>query len=219
MKSTYITVVVLCFLSSILKAQETMLNTTTIPTYTLPSPYLGIIGGIQTTSFYDEKYGSSNFQVGFNLGLTYCIPISKRFSFEPQLIYSKKGGEMDYSSLAYLYDESVRYRLHYLQLPLELSYQTNGVVDFIIGGYVSYLLDATFNVTDSGGTGYGELNYDQFEKNDFGIIGGIGFNFPISKLSIKYEMGLNDVTKNNSSYKYLTNSKNQGFSLTFTQYF
>ncbi len=218
MKSTYI-IIFFCFLLSVVNAQETSKDQKMTNTKIIPSPYLGITGGLQTTNFYDEQYGSSNFQVGFNLGLAYCIPISKRFNVEPQLIYSKKGGEMDYSSVLGAYDESVRYKLHYLELPVEISYLTNGNVDFIVGGYCSYLLDATFNVTNSWGTGYGELNYDSFEKYDFGVTGGIAFNFSYSKLSIKYSHGLNDVTKDNNPYKYLSNSKNQAISLTFTQYF
>jgi len=61
------------------------------PVYSVHTPKLGIVGGPQFSNFHDEAVGSPNALFGFHFGLAYSMPVSKRISFEPQLVYSKKG--------------------------------------------------------------------------------------------------------------------------------
>ncbi|RKD92536.1 porin family protein [Mangrovibacterium diazotrophicum] len=184
-------------------------------------PKLGLVGGFQLSNFHSTEIGEPNVQGGFHFGLTYNLPISERISFEPQLIYSKKGGQIDYAQVAYFYyyTGTLRYRLHYLETPILFNIHANKRLDFVIGGYTSYLADATFSLTTPVGYGYGELNYDDFEKFDFGMVGGIAFNFPFSKMTLKYSHGLQEVANANSAYLFLEGAQNQVFSVSFTRYF
>jgi len=199
-----------------LKAQELKRNYR--PVYSIHEPHFGILGGIQASSFHGTDDSDPGFQFDFHLGFAYSMPVSKAVSFEPQFLYSRKGGEIDYAYSAYNH-ESVNYRLHYLELPLQFNIHTKSIFDFIIGGYGSYLIDATFNVETNRAYGYGELDYGDFEKHDYGLIGGIGFNFPFSKVSIKYSHGLRDVLENAESYPYLEGAQNNEISLSFTGFF
>ncbi len=201
-----------------LKAQVLKRSSYSVPVYSIHEPHFGIIGGIQASSFHNADVGDPGFQFGFHAGFAYSIPLRKRASFEPQLLYSKKGGEVDYAYSAYNH-ESINYRLHYLEVPLLLNIHTKNIVDFIIGGYGSYLIDATFNVETNYAYGYGELNYGDFEKYDCGLVGGIGFNFPFSKMSIKYSHGFIDVVDNVEAYPYLEGVQNNMITLSFTGFF
>jgi hypothetical protein len=100
-----------------------------------------------------------------------------------------------------------------------LTNEKNSFSHFLFGGYGSTLLDATFNVTTPNAYGYGELSYGDFEKYDLGLIGGVAFNFPFSKLSIKYSYGFKDVLKNTDAYMYLKGARNDQISISFTRYF
>lgn len=184
-------------------------------------PRLGITGGMQLANFHSTTLGDPNVQGGFHFGMTCQFPLTKLVSFEPQLMYSKKGGEIDYTQVAYFYyySGSLRYRLHYIEMPLQFNFHISQNVDLMVGGYASYLADATFNVTTAAGYGYGELNYGDFEKYDFGLSGGMAFNFLLSKLTLKYAHGLNEVARQNSAYIFLEGAKNSVFSISFTRYF
>ena len=186
--------------------------------YSIHESHFGILGGLQLSSFHNEDVGDPGFQFGFHGGFTYSMPLSKGVSFEPQILYSKKGGEIDYAYSAYNH-ESINYRLHYLEIPLQFNIHTRSILDFIIGGYGSYLIDATYNVDTNYGYAYGDLNYGDFEKYDYGLIGGLGFNLPFSKITIKYSHGLRDVLKNTESYPYLEGDQNNLISVSFTGYF
>ncbi|WP_158869584.1 porin family protein [Maribellus comscasis] len=189
------------------------------PVYSVHTPKFGIVGGPQFSNFHDEAVGSPNALFGFHFGLAYSMPVSKRISFEPQLVYSKKGGAVDYAHAAYYYyDGTLRYRLHYLEMPLLFNIHTKNILDFVVGGYVDYLADATFNVATPLGYGYGELDYGDFEKLDFGLTGGLAFNFPFRKITLKYSYGFNKVANDNSAYVFLEGAKNSTFSISFTRY-
>ncbi|QGY44627.1 outer membrane beta-barrel protein [Maribellus comscasis] len=189
------------------------------PVYSIHTPKIGVVGGFHLSNFYNESVGDPNFQPGFHIGTSLLLPLSQNFSFEPQLLYSKKGGELDYAYDFYYNEQSVNYRLHYIEMPFLLNIHTRGITDFIIGGYGSYLLDATFSVTTAYSYGYGELNYGDFEKYDYGLVGGMAFNFPFSKLMFKYSCGFADVAKENTAYIYLKDARNHAFSVSFIRYF
>ncbi len=200
------------------KAQELKKDSYFIPVYSIHEPKFGIIGGLHTSGFHDAEAADPSFQLGFHGGFTYSMPLSRRLSFEPQFIYSGKGGEVDYAYTPYSH-QSVNYRLHYLEVPLQLNIHTRRAVDIVIGGYGSYLIDATFNIGTNNRYNYGELNYGDFEKYDYGVIGGIAFNFPFSKLTISYSHGLKDVVNNIEAYPYLEGAKNNEITLSFTGFF
>lgn len=199
-----------------LNAQELKKNYN--PVYSIHDPHFGILAGIQASSFHGTDVGDPGFQFGFHFGFAYSMPVSKAVSFEPQFLYSRKGGEIDYAYSAYNH-ESVNYRLHYLEVPLQFNIHTKNILDFVVGAYGSYLIDATFNIDANYGYAYGELNYGDFEKFDFGLVGGLGFNLPFSKITIKYSHGLRDVLENAESYPYLEGAQNNAITLSFTGFF
>ncbi len=192
-----------------------------IPVYEINSSKFGIIGGTQLSSFHSQTYGDPHFKGGIHIGVAYNIPIMHRLSIEPQIMYIKKGARLDHNDSPYLYDDygSLRYKLHYIETPLQLNIRTKSIVDFFIGGYASYLLDANFDLSTNYTLAYGDLNYDDFEKYDFGFNGGVAFNFVFTKLSLRYSHGVRDIAKSNSANILLTEAKNQAFSISLTTYF
>jgi len=192
-------------------------NAYTVPVYSIHEPHFGITAGIQGNSFYNTESAEADFRVGYHIGFSYSMPLSKRVSFEPQLLYTKKGAEIDYLYDPYDY-RSVNYKLHYLELPLKWNIHTKSIVDFVVGAYGSYLLDANYDVETAYLYGEGELDYSQFNKFDVGLIGGVAFNFPFSKLSITYSHGLSDVPDNSVDYAQLNGARNQTLSVSLAFY-
>lgn len=186
------------------------------PVFNIHEPHLGITFGPQATGFHSGSY-DSEFQFGFFMGGSFSLPLGKRFSLEPQLVYSRKGGKGDYFTNNF-YEGSVRFKLHYLETPLLLNIHTKSIVDVIIGGYAGFLVDTNFDYGTQYYYGYGELDNGQFEKIDLGVIGGIGINMPNGKIVLKYSHGLSDVAKDGNAYLFLEGARNQGFSFSYIGY-
>ncbi|WP_130857957.1 porin family protein [Olivibacter jilunii] len=213
-----ITLLILLMVASVaVKCQVREKNGYSIPVYSIHEPHLGFTFGIQGTSLYNTQSVDADFRLGYHLGISYSLPLSKKVSFEPQLLYSKKGAEIDELIDRYTY-RSVNYKLHYLELPLKLNIHTKSIVDFVAGGYFSFLMDANYNVGTNYYYGVGELDYDKFNKMDLGLTGGIAFNLPFSKLSINYSHGFGKVIDNAGYYSYLNGARNQAIALSLTYY-
>lgn len=180
--------------------------------------HFGIVGGMQVSSFYDESAGDPNFQAGYQLGFTYQMPILKWISLEPQILYSRKGGEFDGISSSN-YNRTINYRLHYLEAPITLNIRPNRVLQLELGAYGGYLIDATYAIDMYYGKGVGELDYGDFEEYDYGLTGGLGFNVGPCKFSVRYSQGLRNVLKNAEKYPDLEGAKNNAVTFSFTGYF
>ncbi len=178
----------------------------------------GLVGGIQLTTFQPDAVGDPSSQAGYLLGFTYKAPVTRGISLEPQILYSKKGGEIDEYASDY-YEGAVNYRLHYLEGPVLLNLRTGKVLDLVVGVYGSYLIDATYSIDTHWGYGTGELDYGDFEKYDYGLIGGFGFNLPPAKFSVRYSHGMKAVLKDSSNYPELTDAKNQMVTFSLAVYF
>ncbi|WP_318342834.1 porin family protein [Flagellimonas baculiformis] len=186
------------------------------PVFSIHEPHFGITFGPQATGFHNESY-DSEFQFGFFIGGSLSLPLNKIVSIEPQLLYSRKGGKGDYL-INDFYEGSVRFKLHYVETPILINIHTKSFIDIIIGGDTGFLLDSNFDYSMHYHYGYGELVNDEFEKMDFGLIGGIGINMPNGKIVFKYNYGLADVAKEGNAYLFLEGAKNQSFSFSYIGY-
>ncbi|MDX1542498.1 MAG: porin family protein [Christiangramia sp.] len=72
----------------------------------------GIKGGANFTNMSSDGFEDNNSRTGFHLGLLAEIPVSDRFSIQPEALYSTQGFEVETSSYT---DE---YKLDYIQVPL-----------------------------------------------------------------------------------------------------
>lgn len=186
------------------------------PVYSIHQSHFGITFGPQVVSFHDDIY-DSEFQFGFFIGGSMSLPLSRRVSLESQLLYTRKGGKGNYF-ITNFYDGTVRFKLHYIETPMLFNIHTKGVVDILVGGYAGFLLDSNYDFSTPYNFGYGDLDTDQFEKIDLGLVAGIGINMPNGKIVFKYNHGLSDVAKEGNAYLFLEGAKNHGFSMSYIGY-
>lgn len=98
--------------------------------------------------------------------------LTGKLSIQPELLYSVQGG---------VFGSEVR--LHYLNVPVMLSYHPHKAVHFQAGPQVGYLM------TVSNGT-----NSDYFNKFDFGVAAGIGFMVDeAAEIAFRYILGITDL--------------------------
>lgn len=84
---------------------------------------LGIKGGINSSTISGDDIGDLDSRTSFNAGLVAEIPLLERISFQPEVLYSGQGfdiQEIDQDNV-FDTDENIEYQLDYIQVPLLLK--------------------------------------------------------------------------------------------------
>ena len=84
------------------------------------------------------------------------------------------------------------------------------------GGYGAYLTNVNIKDVNNQGNvnGITEVNADNFNRWDFGLAGGIGFDVENFTMGARYNYGLTNIGKSgNTSGNVLGNAKNYGLSI------
>ena len=146
---------------------------------------------------YNNTSSKIKTKTGFTAGGFLDVTLNKNLVFQPALLYVRKGGN-EFSGYGY----SIPFNLNYLELPLNILYQSSGVNGvYFLGGGLSPAL---------------HLNsaYDGNEVKDFDI--GIsllaGYKVPIGfSVNLGYTHGLTNVTSDKEIIKTI---RNRYFSIT-----
>ena len=178
-------------------------------------PKLGIKGGLNLTNLYVADVSDEHVKAGFNAGLFAKLPVTEGFSIQPELLYSVKGAKDNYNNFVQGSGE-YRFNLGYIELPLLAVVNLTRNFNIHAGGYAAYLVNANVkNVDDHGNiNGATELNADNFQRWDYGLAGGIGFDIQNFSLGARYNYGLHNIGKSGNLSGDLTkDSKNAGVSI------
>lgn len=162
------------------------------------------------TNVITDNLNSSGLRrrVSFHVGGFALVEVSRRFLFQPELLYVQKGAVLEGSTFG-TPDLTGTYRFAYLQLPLLLKYRipTKGIVTpVLLGGPSGAINTASGLQVDSRGSAQRgsfdteTLSFDNV-TNTFsigGILGG-GLHFHLNgsqmiTFNVHYNPGLSDIT-------------------------
>jgi opacity protein-like surface antigen len=112
-------------------------------------PFFGVKGGFNIVTTKEDGNGR-NFSLGYQFGGTLTVPISSKFSFQPELflqtIVVKYNYYNEYSNG--FYSEEITYRNNYLQLPLLFKYSISKKVAIELGPNLNYVTSAKRKVKE-----------------------------------------------------------------------
>lgn len=159
-----------------------------------------------------DGYVVTKGKTGIHIGGYVNIPISRTFSFEPGIAYSKKGyaikGDFQIPVLKYLgINAGARVQSHYIDIPLVLKANLVKGLKIYAGPQVSYLVHSSLNAK-LGILGISIFNKGvgitgRFNKADLGLTGGIGYEFDNGiNLQAGYDYGLSKLDKNDNYEAY-----------------
>lgn len=180
------------------------------------SPSAGIKGGLNFTNLYTDDVDDNNVLSSFNAGVYANLPISPAVSIQPELNFSRKGAELVYDNA--FATGTTRLKLNYLEMPVLLKLNVTPNFNIHFGPYAAYLIDgkATNESNNSSFNFEENINNDDLNKWDYGLSGGIGFDFASTSLGIRYNYGLQTIGKERnfggSTYTF-PDSKNSALSL------
>jgi len=155
----------------------------------------GIKGGVNFSNIYSTEVDDNNVLTSFNAGLYGKFPISDIVSIQPEILYSRKGGELTYNN-AFTSGVS-QFKLNYIEVPVLLNVNITKEFSVHAGPYFAYLIDAEVNNDAEGDVLDFEdaYNNDDFNKFDVGISGGIGFDFDSFGIGARYNYGFSTIGK------------------------
>lgn len=179
------------------------------------TPKMGVKGGINFTNLYVDNVKDENMKVGFNLGLFAKLPVTNGLSIQPEILYTVKGSKLTYD-LGILGSNEYRFNLNYVEVPVLAVINLAKNFNLQAGGYTAYLAQANIKRTTNDGPNdqIADLNEDNFNRFDYGLVGGLGIDVENVTIGARYNYGLREVGKaNNFGSQALQNSKNSAISL------
>lgn len=208
LKTIFLLLTTLLSLSVFAQEQQTSAESTLTPKF-------GIKAGLNFTNLYIDDIDDERMKLGINAGVYAKIPISKGVSFQPELLYYNKGTRASYDNVV-LGTGEYRFNLHYLELPLLFSFNVAKNFNIHAGGYAAYLLGADIKDVNKDGTiqEIDNLNADNFNRFDAGLVGGLGFDIQNVTIGARYNYGLVKIGESGSLSGELTkNAKNSAIAL------
>ena len=175
----------------------------------------GIKGGLNLTTLYSSDVSSNHWKAGFDAGVFAKLPVTKGFSIQPEILYSLKGAKDTYSNFVQG-DGEYRFNLGYVEVPVLAVVNLAPNFNLHLGGYAAYLVNSNIKNVDNNGEVQGATNLStsDFNRWDFGLIGGLGFDIGNFTLGARYNYGLSEIGKSGNLTGDLTkNQKNAGVSV------
>jgi hypothetical protein len=166
----------------------------------------GVKGGLNVSNLYVDEVDDENARFGFNLGFYGQILSSDVFAIQPELLFSTKGSKIEYGGN--LLDQTVKYNLSYLDLPVLAVFKLGESAEIHVGPYVSYLLAANISHDGDLGSGTDDVDRDHLKSFDYGLSGGFGLNFGSVQVGARYNYGLAKLEDSDAAELLIGDSKN-----------
>ncbi len=192
-------------------AQEsTTVNTSPLKKDVQPVRF-GIKAGGNSAYFSEQSFGMNSQKLGFHAGAFVNIPISKQFSFQPEVLYNQMGAR-DVISNSPIENGNVKVQdkvtMNYISVPLMIQMRPMDKFYVEAGPEFSYFIngkmkgDITSTTTTGGVTttttqSHSEdLDKDQINRFNFGL--GLGLGYDITNnigISARYTNSLTKIEK------------------------
>lgn len=155
----------------------------------------GAKAGLNLATFTGDALTGFDTREGFHIGGLVEIPISEKFSVQPELLYSEKGSEFFSTEL----------KLSYLDIPVLAKYHIIKGLSAELGPVASVLLKAEETKRSE------VKDVSDFTKDfDLGIAGGATYKLDMGIFfSLRFTKGLMNISKSNPAEDYESNWKVQ----------
>jgi hypothetical protein len=182
-----------------------------------PGPKFGVKGGLNFSQLYVDQPNAEdeNIKVGYHFGFFGKVPITDFLAFQPEVLYTNTGSKITYggSDLADILgieSGEVRFNLNYLQVPLALAFNV-GPLNVHAGPYAGYLVSTDvkdLKSADLNSTEIKELDTDDFNRFDYGLMGGLAIDVAALTIGARYNYGLQEIGDSGLAGSLTNDSKN-----------
>jgi hypothetical protein len=142
---------------------------------------LGLKAGASLTNLTGADADVFKYRFGFHGGIFANVGLTSLFAFQPELLYSQKGGNIGNN-------RDVSLRLHYIDVPLAFHINTGGLF-FEAGPQIGFLVAAKSQV----GSASTDVK-NNFNTVDFGYLFGLGYQLKHGLgVGLRYNGGFTNV--------------------------
>ena len=169
----------------------------------------GVKGGLNYATLSGDIAETDGI-IGFAVGGFLNVKINEKFAFQPELLYSTQGtAEKSTETISgATINEEGRLELAYMNIPLMFRVNVTEAFTFEAGPQIGFLLSARDaekeTITNSGGSTVIESSddvKDNLNTTDFGLNFGLGYDLTKNlNAGLRYNVGLNDISKNTDNY-------------------
>ena len=186
------------------------------------SPSFGLRLGTSLSQHVGTEERNSEYEVtsqwrtGFTGGITAYLPVTSRFGFQQELLYTQRGSDQDIG-VEILELPTVlhtAYRMDYLDIPvlarLSLINAGSGTVYSLAGTAMSVRLQGSYRLEGQLDDGtetipiYADADLSEVDLFDFSMVYGTGFEFPFQgtllQLEYRFTMGWNTLAMPTYAY-------------------
>lgn len=178
---------------------------------------LGFKGGVNFSKLTDKPYYSNKYNniepqyvPGFTFGIVGDIAATDIFFVQMEILYAELNSRYELpgqlsgvESNQNTQGGTLLKEFNTLQIPLVAKFVTyDKKVDIIFEGgfFWGYILDGKYSLTggDNGVDESGEISFDEFQREDFGFVVGLGFGTDLGKraswsFNLRYNRGVTDL--------------------------
>jgi Outer membrane protein beta-barrel domain len=155
----------------------------------------GVKGGVNfaTLSFDPDPEIDSGVRTGIAVGGFVTIPIGGALAIQPEALFSQKGTSLEEAGV------SAKIKIDYLDVPVLVKYSTapststGTSVHFFGGPSIGFKLDASASGSVGGETIDVDIDDDDVESFDFGVVFGAGVQFGRVSIDGRYTFGLTNI--------------------------
>ena len=140
----------------------------------------------------DDEATDENILYGFNAGVYATLPISDFVAIQPEVLFTTRGSKLEYNSD--IASGDAKFKLNYIEVPLLVRVNITKNFNLQAGGYASYLVSS--KLTGDGAADFDEdIDTDDLNKFDAGIVAGVGVDFSPISMGDRYHSGLTTICK------------------------
>jgi hypothetical protein len=169
---------------------------------------LGLKAGASLSSLVGPDAAFKENFFGFHTGIFANLSLSNHIAFQPELLYSQKGGRPQIRN-----NDDVALRLHYVDVPLALHVNVGGLF-FEAGPQVGFLAGARLKVNNT----YTDVK-ESYNTVDAGYLAGLGYQRKSGLgVGLRYNGGITNIKKEATvgSITYQDRARNSVFQLYLT---
>lgn len=172
-------------------------------------PFVGVKGGLNISNLYRDDASDKDVRSGFHAGFVGRAMADQPIGLQAELLYSTKGNRTHYTGLYGLIDQDVDFTLNYIEMPVMAAFRfADNAFELHAGGYAAYLLSASVHTSGDLGDGSNDLDRENFNAIDTGVLAGVAFNAGPIQIGARYLLGLRMLANSDEADVLLGDARN-----------
>ncbi|WP_047545916.1 porin family protein [Psychroserpens sp. Hel_I_66] len=167
---------------------------------------LGAKGGVNFSNIDGDDIGDNKSRTSFNVGLVAEIPLTERISFQPELLYSGQGfdiQERDQDN-AFDTDDNIEYQLDYIQVPLLFKAYLIKGLSVEAGPQFGFKINEEIDFQPTADGGDVDIDRDDSNVKNFDTSLALGSSYKFDGgffVSARYTFGLTNIFDDNTVFE------------------